>query len=85
MQPLLARLLVVHLVEGGVGVIRAADIATHIGLLQRVPEPFVVEGVREESDLLCVEREKTLTSGLWAIDPLVLRAEACALRPPANG
>lgn len=44
-----------------------------------------VEGVRQEGDLLCVEREKTLSDGLWAIDPLVLRSEACALRPPANG
>ena len=44
-----------------------------------------VEGVREDGDLLCVEREKTLTSGLWAIDPLVLRSEGCALRSPASG
>ncbi|MGA1563979.1 MAG: hypothetical protein ACO35C_05100, partial [Pontimonas sp.] len=44
-----------------------------------------VEGVREDGDLLCVEREKTLTSGLWAIDPLKLQSTACALRPPGSG
>mgnify|MGYP001551873009 FL=1 len=44
-----------------------------------------VEGAKEEGDLLCVELHKTLTGGLWAIDPLELQSTACALRPPRSG
>ena len=40
-----------------------------------------VEGVIKEGDLLCVEAHHTLDRGLWALDPLVLRARSCALNP----
>jgi hypothetical protein len=40
-----------------------------------------LEGVIRDGSLLCVEAEHVFDRGLWALDPLVLRARSCALNP----
>jgi hypothetical protein len=40
-----------------------------------------LEGVIRDGSLLCVEAEHVFDRGIWALDPLVLRARSCALNP----
>ena len=69
-------------VQAGVTQMRLDDqVALHARYVSLGAE---LEGVIRDGSLLCVEAEHVFDRGLWALNPLVLRARYCALNPEVS-